>query len=64
MSQVAKAALVEGNSSPARYTKSSPLPTRTAAVQAKVDRLRAPRVVRDTVPTVNPTNGKVWDTVC
>lgn len=63
-SQVAKAALVEGNSSPARYSKSAPLPTRTAAVQAKVDRLRAPRVVRDTVPTVNPTNGKVWDTVC
>lgn len=62
--QVSRAGFVEGNSAPARYSRSAPVPTRTAAVQARVDRLRAPRVVRDTVATVNPTNGRAWDTVC
>jgi hypothetical protein len=62
--QVAQAPFVEGNSSPSRYTRAAPVITRSAAVQAKVDAVRAPRVVRDPVVVASPTTGRAFDWVC
>lgn len=62
--EVRRAASVEGNATPARYTASAPRAVRPAAVQARIDALQAPRVVRDTLPAVNPSSGNPWDVYC
>jgi hypothetical protein len=51
--EVSKAAFVEGNSSPSRYTVAAPVIKRPAAVAAKIAALRTPTVVRDTVPVTD-----------
>jgi hypothetical protein len=51
--QVRKAAYVEGNSGPSRYTAAAPVLRRPAALAAKVAALRSPVVVRDRVPVLD-----------
>lgn len=48
--EVNKAAFVEGNSSPSRYTAAAPVIRRPATIAAKIAAVRVPTVVRDTVP--------------
>ena len=61
--EVNKAAFVEGNSSPSRYTASAPVITRPAAIAAKIAALRTPTYVRDTVPVVD-RHGRVMKFIC
>jgi hypothetical protein len=61
--EVSKAAFVEGNSAPARYTASAPVIRRPATVAAKVAALRRPVVVRDRVP-VTDGHGHAMRFVC
>ncbi|MDT7548464.1 MAG: hypothetical protein QOE84_858 [Actinomycetota bacterium] len=61
--EVNKAAFVEGNSAPSRYTAAAPVIKRPAAVAAKIAALLAPRVVRDTVPVVD-RHGHVMRFIC
>jgi hypothetical protein len=61
--EVRKAAFVEGNSAPSRYTASAPVIRRPAAMAARVDALRVPRVVRDTRP-VTDRHGHEMRFVC
>jgi hypothetical protein len=51
--EVAKAPFVEGNSSPSRYTAAAPVIKRTATIAARIAALRAPVVVRDTIPVTD-----------
>lgn len=50
--EVTKARFVEGNSAPSRYTASTPILKRPAAIAAKIAALRTPMIVRDTRPVV------------
>ena len=61
--EVNKAAFVEGNSAPSRYTAKAPVIKRPAAIAAKIAALRTPTVVRDTVP-VKDRHGHVMRFVC
>ncbi len=60
--EVARAASVEGNASPARYTRSAPRLTRPASLATP--RLTAPRVVRDLTPVAPGTARRTWDFTC
>lgn len=48
--EVKKAAFVEGNSSPARYSDAAPRLVRPASMQTEIDAVRSPRVVKDLTP--------------
>ena len=61
--EVNKAAFVEGNSGPSRYTASAPVIKRPAAIAAKIAALRTPTVVRDTRPVID-RHGHVMQFVC
>jgi hypothetical protein len=58
--EVAQAAFVEGNSTPARYTAKAPVSTRPRAAAAKVAALRTPTVVVDTVPVGRTHRHWTW----
>jgi hypothetical protein len=62
-SEITKAAFVEGNSAPSRYSSSAPVIRRPAAVAAEIAALRVPTVVRDTVPLVD-RHGHVMRFIC
>ncbi|GAC1441493.1 MAG: hypothetical protein NVSMB55_09450 [Mycobacteriales bacterium] len=62
-SEISRAPFVEGNSAPSRYTAAAPVTARTAAVAAKIARLRAPVVVRDRVPAID-RHGHVMRFIC
>jgi hypothetical protein len=61
--EVNKAAFVEGNSAPSRYSQSAPVIKRPAAVAAKIAALRTPVVVHDIVP-VTDRHGHTMNFVC
>ena len=62
--EVKRAAFVEGNSSPSRYTDAAPRLSRPAATQARIDRLRGARTVRDLTPIAPGTARRTWDFTC
>jgi hypothetical protein len=61
--EVSKAAFVEGNSAPSRYTASAPVIKRTAGIAAKIADLRTPTVVRSTLP-VTDRHGHAMRFIC
>ncbi|HVE74368.1 MAG TPA: hypothetical protein VNA30_04660 [Mycobacteriales bacterium] len=61
--EVAQAGFVEGNSSPGRWTRNSPVVRRPASAAAAISALRAPVVVRDTVP-LRSRGGKALSFLC
>lgn len=60
--QVTRAASVEGNASPARYTDAAPRLTRPASLAGP--RAAAPTVVKDLTPIAPGTARRTWDFTC
>ena len=61
--EVNKAAFVEGNSAPSRYTAAAPVIKRPAATAARIAALRTPAYVRDTLP-ITDDHGHEMRFVC
>jgi hypothetical protein len=61
--EVSKAAYVEGNSAPSRYTAAAPVIKRPASIAAKIAAVRTPSYVRDTTP-VKDTHGHEMRFIC
>jgi hypothetical protein len=63
-SEISRAAFVEGNSAPSRYTAAAPVIRRSAGVTARIAALRAPVVVHDLRPAFGTAHGEAWHWFC